>query len=296
MARRKLDGKEFESLRTRFNVTPQNEQEFFQREGADIYYAPRDRVLAAEDDLQQTSAARLDLPSLFKKAAQEANPNFGLSRSEILARFEDPQFSDTKSSSYVDPNTRLAIANRGRQGYQAVLGDAVSRADAILGRDVGSKQLALQSAQAEAQARAEAEKEERDFQRQIYLKQLGGGGGGGAPAGFSASLAAARASIDAGADPTAVAARLFAEYPDERTTINDALKGAGYSSAPSEDGGLSFFGPGGIPIAVEQFSAGRGIGLDEALAGSSNPFDIKRVRGIQEERAKINPLYGFVGR
>lgn len=314
---RKLSLPEFQELSKKYKVGPQNESQYFRREGGDIYYDPQDRALALEDEigtkqkaydtergaLEERLLGQIDLPSLFESAAKQANPNYGLSRPEILARFNDPKYSDTKSSQYVDPFTRTAIANRLKSGYQGVIGDAANRADAMLGKDITARQFALekagegltgaQSALAdEYKSREDLAKEERDFQRQVALAQLRSSSTTGfdTDSQFQNDLAGARQAVDQGADPTSVISRMIGQYPKQRVAIESALKGAGFLSEPDEQGGYNFYGPGGVPVSVEQYASGRGVGLDEALAGSMNPQDIMTVKKIMEDKSKIDPL------
>src|SRR5262249_50864897 len=117
-------------------------------------------------------------------------------------------------------------------------------------------------------------------QSQIMKNLRSGSDTGAGPTGFDDSLASARAAIEQGADPSAVAARLYGSYPKQRSVIDDALKGAGYNKVRDASGGYQFFGPGKQPLSVESFASAMGIPVEEALGGSANQADLERIKQL----------------
>jgi hypothetical protein len=234
MPARALKPAEYDELRQKYKVGPSNFADFFERKDGGIYFNPKDELTAANDTYGQAQKNyraglldQTDLPALFKKAAKDTNPNFGLSRSEIMARFDDPKYSDTNSSSYVDPNVRIAVADRERRGYHANVAEAADRAGQLFGKDVTARQFALEDAAGTLQGIQAAREKEADFARQAALKQMGGSGGGSGGGATTPKLSTTQflQALANGVDPNDTQAVANALYGDKGTkNYEDFLK------------------------------------------------------------------------
>jgi hypothetical protein len=248
----------------------------------------------AQSRLNQGVLNANDLPTRFEAAAKEANPNYGLTRAEILVKYNDPKYNDTNSESYIDPNSRVAMANRLASGYQGVLKDATSRASALYGNEVQTRQNAAQM----ASDKLKNAQSERDFLRSAAFSQSGlesgvapdeALGAVGSPIrklfeGLSTEARRQKAFDEGYKNRSLANSSATTDKSKVKATTQQTVDMFGNKFSP----GLAFADENGLPIAPMQYAANKGMTIDQVLQDSPDPNDkvfVAKYRDLQQRAA-----------